>query len=245
MLNLLKWNSLDFFHRYFWMFIVAAASLALAVVVPDSHGFTNALLLFSACMLGGVFFPACIVLALYQCFNWLRYDSALLELSLPVSAWKQMLSRLIIAVVVNALACLGLIAFMLLFGKYTSGTIYPLNLDHLQAIGWLTLFLVLGDMTVLLSYMISRSIGLTRLWSALGTTFLSTLFMILIAILIVNVMIWARVIMLPQIGTENLLRLDGDFRITSTVPAIVTCLWVILLEYLGSSLLLKYFIQVD
>ncbi len=245
MLNLLKWNSLDFLHRYFWMLIVAAASLVLAAVIPNGQGFTNALLIFSACVLGGVFFPACVVLALYQCFSWLRHDSALLELSLPVSAWKQMLSRLVIAVVVNALACLGMIVLMLLFGKYTSGTIYPLNLDHLQAVGWMTLVLVLGDMTVLVSYMISRSIGLTHLWSALGTTFLSTVFLILIAILTVNVMVWARVIMLPQIGMENFLRLDGDFRITSTVPAIATFLWVIVIEYLGSSLLLKYSIPVD
>ncbi len=52
MLNLLKWNSLDFLHRYFWIFIIAAASLVLAAVVPNGEGFTNALLIFSSRRVG-------------------------------------------------------------------------------------------------------------------------------------------------------------------------------------------------
>ncbi len=245
MLNLLKWNSLDFIHRYLWMFLAAAGSLVLAAIVPNGQGFTNSLIIISAGVLGVIFFPACVVLALYQCFAWLRHDSALMELALPVSAWKQMLSRLIIAAAVNALSCLGFMALMLLFGKYGSGTIQAINLDHLQTIGWLTLLLVLGDMTVLFAYMLTRSIGLTRLWAALITTLVSTILLILIVILVVNVMIWARVLMLPQIGMDNVLRLDGNFQITSTLPAMATFLWLILLEYLGSSLLLKYSFQVD
>jgi hypothetical protein len=245
MLNLLKWNSLDFVHRYFWMFIVAAASLVLAAVVPDGKGFTNALLIFSSGVLGGIFFPACIVLALYQCFGWLRHNSALLELSLPVSAWKQMLSRVIIALVVNILACLGIMVLMLLYGKYSSGTVEMLSLDHIQTVAGLTLFLILGDMTVLISYMISRSMGLTRLWAALITTMLSTILMMLIAVFVVYVMVWTRVLMLPQIGADNLFTLDGNLQITSFVPALLSSLWIILLEYLGSSLLLKYSFQVD
>jgi hypothetical protein len=245
MLNLLKWNSLDFIHRYFWMFIVAAASLILAVGIPNGEGFTNTLLIFSSVVLCGIFFPACIVLAMYQCFGWLRHDSALLELSLPVSAWKQMLSRVIIALVVNILACLGIVVFVLLFGKYSTGNVDVLSLDHIQIIAGLTLFLILGDMTVLISYMISRSIGLTRLWAALITTLLSTILMMLSVAFIVYVMVLTRVLMLPQIGAENLLTLDGSMQITSFVPAILGSLWIILLEYLGSSLLLKYSFQVD
>ena len=245
MLNLLKWNSLDFVHRYFWMFIVAAASLVLALVVPNGEGFTNALLVFSAAVLGGIFFPACIVLAMYQCFSWLRHDSALLELSLPVSAWAQVLSRVVIAVVVNALACLGLMVLMLLFGKYTSGTVDGLSLNHIQTIAGLTLLLILGDMTILFSYMISRSMGLVRLWAALITTFLSTTLLILIAAFIVYVMVWTQVLMLPQFSGDNILTLDGGIQVTSLIPAIFSSLWVILLEYLGSSLLLKYSFQVD
>jgi hypothetical protein len=245
MLNLLKWNSLDFLHRYFWIFIIAAASLFLAAIVPNGAGFTNALLVFCSPVLGGVFFPSCIFLAMYQCFGWLRQDSALLELSLPVPAWKQMLSRLIIAVVVNELACLGMLVLMLLFGKYTSGTIEPLNFNHIQTIAGLSLFLVLADMTVLISYMISRSIGLTGLWATLITTLLCTILMMLIAAFIVYIMVLTRVLMLPQIGPESIITLDGSMHISSFAPAILSSLWIILLEYLGSSLLLKYSIQVD
>jgi hypothetical protein len=245
MLNLLKWNSLDFLHRYFWMFIVAAASLVLAAIVPNGQGITYALLIFSACMLAGVFFPACLVLALYQCFSWLRHDSALLELALPVSAWKQMLSRVIIAVVVNVLTCLGMMTLMLLFGKYTSGNVGTLSIPHLQTIGILTLILLLGDMTVLFSYMITRSIGLTRLWAALITTFLSTILLMAITVFILYVMVWTHVLMLPQINTSDILTVEGNLKVVSLIPALVTSLWIILLEYLGSSLMLKYSFQVD
>lgn len=245
MLNLLKWNFLDFFHRNIWMFIVAAASLVLMAVVPNTDGFTNGLLVFSSLVLGGIFFPACIVLALYQCFSWLRHDSALMELSLPVSAWKQMLSRVIIAVLVNFLACLGFLVLMILFYRNTSGYYNALTIEHWKTMGGLVLFLLLGDMTVLISYMISRSIGLTRLWSALITTMLSTILMIAIAVFIVYVMIWTNVLMLPTFSGQHIITMNGNLNITSFVPAIVTAVWVILLEYLGSSLLLKYSIQVD
>lgn len=245
MLNLLKWNSLDFFRRYGWMFLIAALSLIIAAVVPNGEGFTNGLLIVSSAMLGGVFFPALVVLAMYQCFSWLRHDSALLELSLPVSAWKQVLSRLIIAVIVNILACLGMMALMVLFGKYSTGAVQPLTLEHWQSIAGLTLFLILCDMTVLISYMLTRSMGLTRLWAALFTTLLSTILMMVIIAFIVYVMIWTNMIIMPTFNINRVISLDGDIEIVSVLPVIFCSLWVILLEYLGSSLLLKYAFQVD
>ncbi len=245
MLNLLKWNSMDFFRRYGWMFLIAVVSIIIAAVVPNGEGFTNGLLIVSSAMLGGVFFPALIVLAMYQCFSWLRHDSALLELSLPVSAWKQMLSRLIIATVVNALACLGMMVLMMLFGKYSTGAVQPLTLDHWQSIAGLTLFLVLGDMTVLISYMLTRSMGLTRLWAALFTTLLCTILMMIIIAFVVYVMIWTNMIIMPTFSMNHVISLDGDIEIISYLPVILCGLWVILLEYLGSSLLLKYSYQLD
>lgn len=245
MLNLLKWSSLDFLHRYLWMFLVAAASLVLAAVVPNGEGFTNALLIFSAAVLGFVFFLACIVLAMYQCFGWLRQDSTLLEMSLPVPAWKQMLSRLIIAITANLLACLGMLVLMLLFGKYTSGTVDAISLSHLEGIGVLTLIFVLVDMTILFSYLISRSIGLSHLWAALITSLLASILLMLIAVFTVYVMLWTNVLMLPPFSMNTSIAFEDLIKITSIVPALLTGLWIILLEYLGSSLLLKYSIQVD
>lgn len=245
MLNLLKWNSIDFLRRYGWMFLAAAVSLVVAAIVQDGEGFTNGMLIFSAGMLGGVFFPACIVLAMYQSFGWLRQDSALLELSLPVSAWKQVLSRVIIAIVVNLLACLGLMVLMMLFGKYSSGTIQPMTLEHWQSLGGLILLLLLGDMTVLISYLITRSIGLTRFWAALITTFLGTILMVVIATFIVYLMVWTNVIILPTFSGQGIITMNGNLQVSSFVPAILGILWIILLEYLGSSLLLKYSFQVD
>jgi hypothetical protein len=245
MLNLLKWNFMDFFHRNLWMFIVAAASLMLMAIVPNTDGFTNGLLVFSSLVLGGIFFPACIVLAMYQCFSWLRHDSALLELSLPVPAWKQMLSRVTIAVLVNLLACLGMLLLMIFFYKNTSGKWDTLTVEHWQSLGSFVLFLLLGDMTVLISYMISRSIGLTRLWSALITTLLTTFLMIGIFLFTVQVMVWANVLSLPTFSGEHILTMNGNLNITSFLPAIITALWIVVLEYLGSSLLLKYAIHVD
>ena len=245
MLNLMKWNLLDFIQRNIWMFIVAAASLVLMAVVPNTDGFTNGLLVFSSVVLGGIFFPACIVLAMYQCFSWLRHDSALLELSLPVSAWKQMLSRVVIAVLVNLLACLGILLLMVFFYKNTSGKWDSLTIEHWQSIGGMVLFLLLGDMTVLFSYMVSRSMGLTRLWSALITTLFAAILMFGIGLFIVQVMLWANVLSLPSFSGQHIITMNGNLNISSFVPAIVTALWVIVLEYLGSSLLLKYSLQVD
>lgn len=245
MLNILKWNFMDFFHRNLWMFIAAAASLALMAVVPLTDGITNGLLAFSSVMLGGVFLPACVVLAMYQCFSWLRHDSALLELSVPASAWKLMLSRVIMAVLVNLLACLGALALMILFYKSTSGNWDLLTVEHWQTLGGLVLFLLVGDMTVLFSYMVSRGMKLSGLWSALITTLLSTILMIGIAVFVVQVMVWAQVLILPVFTGEHILRMTGNLQVTSFIPAILAALWVILLEYLGSSLLLKYSLQVD
>ena len=245
MLNLMKWNLLDFIQRNIWMFIVAAASLVLMAVVPNTDGFTNGLLVFSSLVLGGIFFPACVVLAMYQCFSWLRHDSALLELSLPVSAWKQMLSRVAIAVLINLLACLGMLLLMIFFYKNTSGKWDTLTIEHWQSIGGMVLFLLLGDMTVLFSYMLSRSMGLTRLWSALITTFVSMILLTAIAVFIVYVMVWTNVLILPSFSGEHILTMNGNLSIASFVPGIITALWIIVLEYLGSSLLLKYSLQVD
>ncbi len=246
MLNLLKWNSLDFLHRYSWMLIVAAASLVLAVLIPDAGGLTNALLVFSACTLAAVFFPACSGAAMYQCFGWLRHDSAMLELALPVSAWKHMLSRFTIALVVNALSSLGLMGLMIVFGKYSSGSIGSMTLEHWKSVGYLTFILLLIDMTVLFAYMLTRGMGLTRLWAALFTTLFSTILLTLIAVFLVYVMIWANVIVLPHFASvRGYIDVQGNLNISSFIPAFVGGLWVILLEYLGSSLLLKYSLQVN
>src|SRR5512133_771611 len=140
MLKLMKWNGLDFIHRNIWIVIVAAASLALMAVVPNTDGFTNGLLVFSSLALGGIFLPACLVLAMYQCFSWLRHDSALLELSLPVAAWKLMLSRVIIAILLNFLACLGMLILIILFDRNNSGKWDTLTIEHWQSMGGLVLF---------------------------------------------------------------------------------------------------------
>jgi hypothetical protein len=241
----MKWNLLDFIQRNFWMFIVAAASLVLMAVSPDSNDFTSGLLVFSSLVLGGIFFPACIVLAMYQCFSWLRHDSALLELSLPVSAWKQMLSRVIIAALVNLLACLGILVLMILFYKNINGKWDLMTIEYWQSLGGVVLFLLLGDMTVLVSYMVSRSMGLTRLWSALVTTLLTIILLFNIGYSMVKVMLWANVLNLPSFSGEGIIKMTGNLNITSFIPAIVTALWFILVEYLVSSLLLKYSLKVD
>ncbi|NMB59726.1 MAG: hypothetical protein GYA12_11185 [Chloroflexi bacterium] len=97
----------------------------------------------------------------------------------------------------------------------------------------------------MISYMISRSIGLTRLWSALITTLLTTFLMIGIFLFTVQVMVWANVLSLPTFSGEHILTMNGNLNITSFLPAIITALWIVVLEYLGSSLLLKYAIHVD
>jgi len=245
MFNLLKWNFLDFFHRNLWMFIAAAASLALMAVVPMTDGITNGMLTFGSVMLAGVFLPACVVLAMYQCFSWLRHDSALLELSVPASAWKQMLSRVIMAVLINLMTCLAAMLMLILIYKSNSGNWDTLTVEHWESMGGLVLFLLVGDMTVLFSYMVSRGMGLTGLWSALITTLLTTILTIGIAVFVVKAMVWANVLILPTFTGQHIFTMNGNLQVSSFLPAVFAGLWVILLEYLGSSLLLKYSLQVE
>ncbi len=245
MLNLLKWNSLDFLHRYAWVFIVAAVTLITAVFIPNGIGAFYAMLIDLVMVMGILFFCAAIVFTTYQHFSWLNQNSSLLEFSLPAPAWKLLLSRVIMGVVLNALACLGILALMLLFGKFTVGTVEPINASQLGTIGGLVVVLLVVNMTILFSYLIARSIGLFRLPGTLITALLASILLIIILGFSVYVMLWTNVLKLPFLIEQDMLSMDGIFQIHSYIPALATYLWVSLLEYLGSCLLLKYCVQAD
>ena len=244
MLNLLKWNSLDIFYRYAWMIFIGAISLVITTLVPSGTGTLNELLFYFAQLLGLLFFLSTMFLALFQCFNWLRHDSSMLELSLPAAAWKLLLSRVILAVVINTIACLGLILMVQLYHIHVNGVMELLTVDQAQSIAVAVLILVTVDMTVLFSYLIARSIGLFHFQAVFITAVLSGIFLPLIVVFCGYVMVWMNVILtLPHLSAEHILSIEGNLRVSSWMPALAACGWIALLEYLGSSLLLKYSVQ--
>ncbi|NMB55822.1 MAG: hypothetical protein GYA15_14095 [Leptolinea sp.] len=243
MLKLLKWNSLDIFYRYAWLIFIGLVSLAIAALVPSGTGTLIELLFYFAHLLGFLFFLSTLFLALYQCFGWLRHSSAMLELSLPAAAWKLLLSRVILAVVINAVACLGLILMMQLYHKHVNGVMEPLTVDQVKSIAVAVLILLTMEMTVLFSYLIARSIGLFHFQAAFITAVLSGIFLPLIVVFCGYVMVWMNVLTLPHFSLEHILIIDGNMRVSSWMPALAACGWIALLEYLGSSLLLKYSVQ--
>jgi hypothetical protein len=245
MLNLIKWNAVDFLRRNYWVFVAMAASLLLALLPANGQGYLNAIAITLSQIIGVIAFQAGVVLAAALCFRWLENESNLLELSLPASSWKILLGKLVMAFLVNTLSCLFLMQFFVFTGKYSTGLVRLLSIENLKSVLVLVLGLMLVDCTILFSYLAAKSFRLTRRILLISTSVLS--FVILgAAIAVVGlVMTVSGALILPTISAKDIITINGPFNILSTTAPVCASLAVILLEYAGSSLLLDRRFQPD
>lgn len=95
MLNILKWDFINYIRRYSWLYFGLAAALMIAVlpdnlpVSPFLDGLSAAYSMF--------FFCFATIVSVVIAVNWLRKDSAQLELSVPTKPWKKLLGKLVLS----------------------------------------------------------------------------------------------------------------------------------------------------
>ncbi len=245
MLKLLKWDSINFLRQYYWVLLGMAGVLVVAAIPANGSGTVSSVVITLCTLLGGLFFMACLYLAVVQVINWLRSDSILLDLSVPAASWQMILSKVLVSALINALACLLLMQLFVVFGKYSSGSLTLLSLEQLADIPLLTLLLTLLDTTALFSYLVAKRFTTLRSLAGIITLGLSALIILLVAALCLVIMPFTGSLSLPVISSENILSINGNLSITSTLEITLISLFVLLAEMTGSSLLLTHGFQRD
>jgi hypothetical protein len=242
MLKLLKWNSIDFLKKNIWLIFGMMISLLLAILPANGIGILNNFLVATAALLGFIVFQAGIVIAIGYCYRWLEGSSNILELSLPVPSWKQIISKLIIAALVDLISCIFVLQLFMIISNVADGSIQFITAENLSGIPGLVLYLLLIDATVQFSYIIVRCWKVTRQMSVFATALISLVILIAVTILIITIMSATNQIILPTISSDYILTIDGTLNIMSTAIPIWTSLFMIFMEcVLGSLFLTKYF----
>lgn len=238
MLKCLKWDLIDHFRRYSLFYIGMLVSLLLAVI-PDrgSNTFFNSMITLSG-LLGFILFAAGLLLAILICVRWLVRDSHLLELTNPLPTWKILLSKIILAGLVNLVNCVFILQLSTLWAHYSTGELTFITTSQLKGIPGLVLFFLLIDCTILFSYILARSFSIFRKASTFVTGFLSTLLLIGIIALCLVIMSVNGLVILPTINTKDVITLSGAFTMLSMSFPVVYAVIITILEFIGSSFLL-------
>jgi hypothetical protein len=236
MLKSLKWDVLDFIHRHYLVLVGMIISFLLAVIPVRSNNFLSALFTDLSAGLAYILFAAGLILALNVCYRWLVRKSHLLELTTPLPAWKTLLGKVILAALVNLLACLFILQLSVLWGN--DGRFVFLSGQNLKGIFGFVLFLMMVDCTITFSYILTMSFAGFRKKPTLTTSLLAALLLTGIISFCAIYMTTRGTLILPTISRQNILTISGSLMIFSTVFPTFFTLAVILLEFLGSSYLL-------
>ena len=238
MLKLIKWDARIFLHKYFWALIAIPFVLLLIMIPQNGQGFFNALMVIISCLSAGLLYIGLLFLAAVQPIDWLHRDTTQLERSLPVSAWKPLFSKILFSFAINTIACIFMLQFALLVGRFSHDGSPWITLQHLSGIGVVILILTMLDTTLLFAYMISKSVDLFRKQPVLFSGILGFLLINLIAASCLYLLVITNGIMLPVVSTRNVLTVNGSLIITSMITVTGSMLVVIGLEYICSALLL-------
>ncbi|PKO00900.1 MAG: hypothetical protein CVU42_01950 [Chloroflexi bacterium HGW-Chloroflexi-4] len=238
MLKTLKWNLKDHFRRYSLVYFGMVLALLLAVIPEKGDNFVSSLMITFSGILGFILFAAGFVLAINACLRWLGRESHLLELSNPLPTWKILLSKIVLAGLVNLVTCVFILQLSTFWARYSTGELTFINGSNLKGIPSLVLFFLLIDCTILFSYILARSITLFRRASTIVTGLLSSLLLIGIITLCMGIMSVNGLLVLPTINTKDIITLSGAFEMLSTVFPVVYAGIIILLEFAGCSILL-------
>jgi hypothetical protein len=181
MLKLLKWDFLNFVKKYSWLYISFAIVFVITLLFPRHihpcseivEGIGTIYSLFFYCYT--MFVSAAVTI------DWLRRDSAQLELSLPVSPGKLLLSKLILAVSINLS---GIFLAQLLWKL-----IKKIGMSHIVLFtnfaGFFQYFIGIMVLLVILvfSYITAKSFNFTRNKARITTVLLSMAIAMLVMVL--------------------------------------------------------------
>lgn len=101
MLEILKWDFINFIKKYYWIYVGIAICFALAGFLPNSAGLISTFADGICLIYSLLFFIWTIIFSLILTVSWLSKESALLELSLPAKPWETLLSKITLSYVVN------------------------------------------------------------------------------------------------------------------------------------------------
>ena len=240
MLKNLKWDALDFVHRYYLLLIGMFASFLLVIIPIKSNGVLSELLVVLSAGLGFVAFAAGLILAVNVGYRWLVRKSHLLELAVPQPVWQMLLSKIILITLLNLLVCLFILQMSVLWSN--NGKFVLLSMQNLKGIPGLVLLLVVIDCTVMFSTIAAMSLRVLRQRPALSTGLLAVVLLTGIITFCAVYMTARGTLILPSISGQNILTVSGSLMIFSTVFPTLFALAVIFVEFLaGSFLLTKYF----
>ena len=243
MFKLLKWELINFLHKYNWVLISIPVVLILILIPQNGRGVFNNLVIFTSGILAVMVFLSLLFLAAAQPINWLRQDTRLLERSLPYAAWKSLLVKVLFSFILNSFACLFLLQFSLFTGRFYHNEIIWLDSSSLSGIGTLILTLTMLDSTFMFSYLTVKSNALLRKQTAITSGVLSFILVSLFSAISLYVLVISNGIVLPVISGQDILTIQGSLVIHSMITLAVCMFVIILFEFICSSLLLKYNFQ--
>jgi len=236
MLKKLKWDTLDYIHRNYLIPLGMVVSFVFALISAKSGSFMASLFTDLSAGLAFILFAAGLVSALNTSYRWLTRKSHLLELATPLPAWMILLSKIVLAAVVNLAACLFILQLSVIWGN--SGRLILLNIQNLKGVPGMVLLLLMIDCTVMFAYIVTMSFKRLRKSPALSTSILAAILLIGIITFCALYMSARGTLILPSISTQNVLSVSGSLLVFSIVFPTLFALATILLELLGSSILL-------
>lgn len=163
----MKWDSKNFIHQYHWLYAGFAILFVLVALVPDDVRFFSQVIHGLAAVYSVFFFGYTIVISAVYTISWLRTNSFQLELSLPVNPWKVLLSKLILATLINISGMVLSMLLWLMIDKFgmSNITLFRGSAGFLQyLLSMLTLLVIF-----MFSYMMAKSFRFTRKKAGIAT----------------------------------------------------------------------------
>jgi hypothetical protein len=238
MLKLLKWDLLNFVKKYSWLYISFATVFVIAAVFPD-HIHPYSVVVDGICAAYSLFFYGyTLFVSAAVTIDWLRRDSAQLELSLPMRPEKILLSKLILAICIYISGLFLAQLLWLLIKRFGMSRIVLFNdfegfFQYL--IGMLVLLVIF-----MFSYITAKSFNFTRNKSHSATVLISfaigALLVGLAVLLFTASGVWN--IVVKNYGYYYILP-NEKFQVLATTCDISGAIGIILAGFCGSSALLR------
>ncbi len=157
MLNILKWDFINYIKRRYWIYLGFAAAFILAAL-PDSLPVAP---VFDGLATGyGVFFYFfTAIFSIIVPIGWLRKSPAQLELSVPAKPWKKLLGKLVLsACIITSTLFLGELLWAQLGRSGLPASIFTSGASLIQSL----LFMLTIAATIMFSYITAKSFAPTR-----------------------------------------------------------------------------------
>lgn len=176
MLNIIKWDFINYIRRRYWIYFGFAAAFILAVL-PDNPVSP----VFDGLSTGyGVFFYIfTMIFSIIIPIGWLRKSSAQLELSVPAKPWKKLLGKLVLSACIITSTLLLTELLMMQVGRsgFSGISVFADAVSFFQYL----LFVLTIVSTVMFSYITAKSFAPTRKIAGLITVVLFIAIYVLIA----------------------------------------------------------------